>query len=574
MSEQEFDWTIDNFKGVRHARLPLTGLNVISGKNSAGKSSLTQSLLLIAQSMRDDVVLNGPLVRLGSADDAINESSDSIEFEWGAERTLAWRSSEDEHDHLSIRIRLGEPRIRDKMLGTALVVSELHVSRGAHTVLHASDNRVEAATWNRNNPDRMWGDSLLRVHEIEGRKAPLRTFICFSGLYPSYILYKKERTTLANRMVAELSNYIGLGEKAARWAAREYLFSIDSLVTSSSGRAGVPRTALDEDISALMSMATKAETGRLGDVPLAEIKSRFESIADKIAANDIVAVSLAGRSIYSMRYQGPDQVDDLVIPTAHLDVWQDVFAGFAELRSTSRRVSYIGPLREEPQVLSPTGGRTGSVPAGIKGEYTADLLYRNRENVVAFVDPSGAERNDLLLNAVGVWASDLGVGESVQVVDEGKLGRGIRVNIDGRERDLTTIGVGVSQLLPVITVVLAAEQNAIVLLEQPELHLHPAIQSRLGEFFANARPDLTIVVETHSEYLITRLRRINVNQGGRVPQISFLFAHSGPDGSTIEPLETDSLGDIDEWPEGFFDTQEVEERLLLGALTKRSRGER
>lgn len=574
MSEQGYSWIVDNFKGIRHARLPLLGLNVLSGKNSAGKSSLTQSLLLIAQSMRDDVVLNGPLVRLGSADDAINESSDSIEFEWRSERSLAWSSRGGQEESLSIRIRLSEPRIRDKKLGTALVVSELRVLRDGRLVLHASDNRVEAATWSRNNPDRIWGDSLLRVHEIEGKRAPTRTFVCFSGLYPSFVLYRKKRAALAKRMIVEFRNYIELGEKAARWAAQEYLFSIDSLVTSSSGRAGVPRPPLDEDISTLMSMATKAETGRLEDVPLEEIENRFESIADRVASDDLVAVSLSGRSVYSLRYRGPDQADDLIIPAGHLDVWQDVIAGFAELRNLSRRISYIGPLREEPQVLSPTGGRTGSVPAGIKGEYTADLLYRNRENVVSFVDPSGVERSDLLLNAVGVWASELGVGESVQVVDEGKLGRGIRVNIDGRERDLTTIGVGVSQLLPVITVVLGAAQNSIVLLEQPELHLHPAIQSRLGEFFANARPDLTIVVETHSEYLITRLRRINVKQEGRVSSISFLFAHSGPGGSDIEPLETDSYGDIDEWPEGFFDTQEMEERLLLGALTARAKAER
>lgn len=554
--------------------LPLAGLSVLSGKNSAGKSSLTQSLLLIAQSLRDDIVLNGPLVRLGSAEDVINESAENIQFQWETTRPQLRSGGRRAKEALSIQISLSKPRMRDKHLGTALVISELHVHRGETLVLHASDSRVEAATLDRNNPNRVWGDSLLRVHSIEGKQAPARTFVAFSGLYPSFLLYKKEKRALARRMYSVFKGFVEAEERAAAWIAREFVFSLDSLVSASSERRGEPESTQEEDVTKLLQVIAGIEEGAESVPQEEELADIFGRLSNAIAANDIVAMPLSSRTFYSFGYRGLDQADDLIIPGAHISAWQDVAAGFRELRDLARRVSYIGPLREEPQVLSPTGGRTGSVPAGIKGEYTADLLYRSREDLTTYIDPEGVERSDLLLDAVGVWAARLGVGESVLVVDEGKLGRGIRVNIDGKERDLTTIGVGVSQLLPVITVVLAASKNSIVILEQPELHLHPAIQSRLAEFFSSARPDLAIIVETHSEYLITRLRRLNVSRDLGMTEVSFLFAHAGDGGSTIEPLGIDSLGDIDEWPEGFFDTQEIEERLLLGALTARARRER
>lgn len=101
----------------------------------------------------------------------------------------------------------------------------------------------------------------------------------------------------------------------------------------------------------------------------------------------------------------------------------------------------------------------------------------------------------------------LGVGTKVVIEDQRKLGRSLRLQVDGVSRDLTAIGVGARQLLPVVALVLGVPSRSVVLLEQPELHLHPAVQSRLADFLMFAREDIRILVETHSEYLVSRLRR-------------------------------------------------------------------
>jgi predicted ATPase len=163
----------------------------------------------------------------------------------------------------------------------------------------------------------------------------------------------------------------------------------------------------------------------------------------------------------------------------------------------------------------------------------------------------------------------LGVGETVGVEDQGKLGRGLRITVNGIPRDLTTIGVGASQLLPVITIVLAADAGSIVMLEQPELHLHPAVQSRLADFFLFARPDVTLIVETHSEYLVTRMRRRAAEGSISGDKVALMFAEQIDGTTQVRRLHMDSLGDLDVWPVGFFDTQEEESRALVAAISRK-----
>jgi predicted ATPase len=231
-------------------------------------------------------------------------------------------------------------------------------------------------------------------------------------------------------------------------------------------------------------------------------------------------------------------------------------------------IRYLGPLREEPQVVSALGARNRALPGGPKGEYTADLLARMKSRNVQFSDWKGKRHRRPLPEAVTMWTSYLGVGEGVAVEDQGKLGRGLRIKVNGVERDLTTIGVGASQVIPVLSVVLAAEPGTVVLLEQPELHLHPAVQSRLADFFLRARPDIKIVVETHSEYLVTRLRRRVAEQTASPMDIAVLFAEQEAGCSDFRRLQLNELGDFSEWPRGFFDTQDQEGQALVDAVRK------
>ena len=127
------------------------------------------------------------------------------------------------------------------------------------------------------------------------------------------------------------------------------------------------------------------------------------------------------------------------------------------------------------------------------------------------------------------------------------------------------VGTGISQLLPVL-VNAAGSEECLIMIEQPELHLHPALQAELGDVFiesALGESKNTFLIETHSEHLILRLlRRIRETATGalregmtpvRPEDVCVLYIEPGKDGSKVVHLPVNAEGDFDKpWPEGFF----------------------
>jgi predicted ATPase len=126
------------------------------------------------------------------------------------------------------------------------------------------------------------------------------------------------------------------------------------------------------------------------------------------------------------------------------------------------------------------------------------------------------------------------------------------------------IGVGISQVLPVVVAALH-QKTGLVAIEQPELHIHPAFQVALGDLFIEQirqRPDLIFILETHSEHLMLRfLRRIRETGENEAPEkqsltpaeLSVYFIEQGESGISCLPIRVDEDGDfIDRWPKGFF----------------------
>lgn len=128
---------------------------------------------------------------------------------------------------------------------------------------------------------------------------------------------------------------------------------------------------------------------------------------------------------------------------------------------------------------------------------------------------------------------------------------------------LKDVGVGVSQILPVILQCVASSYETL-LIEQPELHLHPALQTELGDVFINAaQRGKTLLIETHSEHLILRiLRRIRETTAGELPEgmpaitpndVAVLYVKPGKDGSEVIHIPVNEDGEFDKpWPDGFF----------------------
>ena len=145
----------------------------------------------------------------------------------------------------------------------------------------------------------------------------------------------------------------------------------------------------------------------------------------------------------------------------------------------------------------------------------------------------------------------------------GKEGR-----LKGPQRNLIDVGYGVSQVLPVITELLRSDAPSMFLLQQPEVHLHPSAQAALGSLFCQvASRERRLVVETHSDYLLDRVRMdIRDSKTSLKPEdVSILFFERGDLDVHIHSLQVDREGNILNEPESYrrFFLQETQRSLGL-----------
>ena len=144
-------------------------------------------------------------------------------------------------------------------------------------------------------------------------------------------------------------------------------------------------------------------------------------------------------------------------------------------------------------------------------------------------------------------------------------------------QDLTNVGVGVSQVLPIVVTCLLAAPGSTIIIEQPELHLHPAVQARLADFFvAMIMLQKQCVIETHSEHVIERIRfRIAQDRTNFIQDKTKIFFFGKENGSTeVSEIAVNRFGSIDDWPRDFFDQSQIANEAIVLMALERHKAER
>lgn len=258
------------------------------------------------------------------------------------------------------------------------------------------------------------------------------------------------------------------------------------------------------------------------------------------------------RGIAALYPQSPsefdeDETSERIRPNGLSAIWSATARDIrAAVSSVLRTTTYLGPLRLEPQRFErfvPVDDNN----VGPAGENMLSALYAKPR----------------LQGEVNRFLSTMGMPYEIKVRHLGNretLGQLIYLALINKTTKVelapTDVGVGYSQVLPLLTQAAISRRN-LLCVEQPELHLHPAMQARLGEVFieaTNSGSNVNFLVETHSENLMLRILR-KIREGLSPETVKVLYIDQNTAGaSTVHELLISTSGEfISRWPHGFFD---------------------
>ena len=221
-----------------------------------------------------------------------------------------------------------------------------------------------------------------------------------------------------------------------------------------------------------------------------------------------------------------------------------------------KRIFYLGPLRDYPRRQYSWAG-IQPTDMGRRGERVVDAILASREAGYKIKMGKGHQRLTLE-ERVAQWLKDLKLIESFNVkpiTSDGKLFQvWVKRHARATEVLITDVGFGVSQILPVITLCYYAPEGSILLLEQPEIHLHPSVQAGLADVLIDAikTRHIQIILESHSEHLLRRLQRRVAEEELTSNEAALYFCNMTDGESSLTPLAMDMFGTIENWPEDFF----------------------
>jgi len=248
------------------------------------------------------------------------------------------------------------------------------------------------------------------------------------------------------------------------------------------------------------------------------------------------------------------------------------------LRDFFTKLNYIGPLRIAPKEEYSANGRSNT--AGIDGVNVAETFCELAEKPTTFYkiketedDIKFIKTEDTFLNAAKYWLCErFKLCADIYSIKEADLYIIYVVSLSGVTSTIKHVGFGISQVLPIIIEGLRITDNETLVLEQPELHLHPKVQSSLTDFLISLiEQGKKVIVETHSDHLITRLRRrIAEDQSNQLDdKVLLTFVEVGRNDVLFRNIEINDLGNLDYFPEDFIEKSDVELSAFLKAQMKK-----
>ena len=247
----------------------------------------------------------------------------------------------------------------------------------------------------------------------------------------------------------------------------------------------------------------------------------------------------------------------------------DFLADFAlKTEAALGNLFYLGPLRDHPKRIYSWSGETPE-SVGMKGEFAiAAILAATAQGRT--ISRGSGKYNYKFDTFIAQWLKDLGIIESFSVTPVAKGRKEFEVLVKTHTHaslvKITDVGFGVSQVLPALVQAFYCPPNSTIWMEQPEIHLHPQVQSELADVFISATKarenkkdrNVQLIIESHSEHFLNRLQRRIAEGELSEDDVAIYFCKRTADGTELEPLGINEDGEIENWPDNFFGDEMAE----------------
>lgn len=596
-------WILDNFKSINREKvLEFRPMTIFTGANSSGKSTILQNILLVTQTLQSpiasrSIVLNGWFKKFGSYSDVVNCRDYSKNIKIG----FSLKDKPSDRSEMYYRRRDIPGTGNVVQTDCKFIVSADGIDENLHPVLENMQMDMYA--------DSLKFETLVVSKKGEPTEEEAKVMVDCAKKYPTADFSYSISTNLRQRLsyYASRDDYKLLGAGLFHFLPNTVLAysSYKSRLKSSlsdylqSGRSAY--SDLENEDERLIVPLIKEKALKIAeDIYKSEkfndastFKQKYDLFLKKFTISRLKTVlsysTLDGEEKQKYVKGIVEQLDSLDDHYVIERMPMYYHPGVEYVRDFfSEHIKYLGPLREEPKSLYPLETNGSSFDLGLKGENTAAVFENNKSKIISYIEPSfydnGAEGTPVpvkgtLAEAINKWLVYLGVAKDMSTNDRGKFGHELKIvtEIADLKQDLTHVGVGVSQILPILVLCFLSGNGDSIILEQPELHLHPKVQTRLADFFVSMNAlGKQCILETHSEYLINRLRllvaKATDTKIADETMIYFVEKDKEIGYSKYREITINPYGVIAEWPDGFFDEgEDLATQIAKAGMDKKRR---
>ncbi len=229
------------------------------------------------------------------------------------------------------------------------------------------------------------------------------------------------------------------------------------------------------------------------------------------------------------------------------------------------KIHYISAGRLGPQEYYHKSTLNKFPNVGAKGEFTVNLLYKKRDYLINERLYLGQDAKTLYTQTEE-WLKEIFNGAKVEIPSSNSNILELLMNTsNSKDRfKATNIGFGYYCVLPIVVSGLIAQPGEILIVENPEAHLHPRAQSKLAQFLARVSScGIQVFIESHSDHILNALRIAVLDKIVTPEDLSILYFQQNPEQPVVQ-ISVQPDGGIEEWPEGFFDQMDKDFSRLFG----------